>query len=160
VELHLLSASRRTQLASLGIWTSVGLGVEASVELTKKIAARVREGPPAAGAGLVLLLDGAEDFNERGSMPDLDWLAGPGREHGVRLVVAVNNQAAPMIRQPWMTQVKNQLQGLLLNPDPTMDGLLLGVRLPPRKAGPMPPGRGYLVSRGSPELIQVGRDGG
>jgi hypothetical protein len=49
--------------------------------------------------------------------------------------------------------------GLLLDPDPALDGMLLGgVQLPRRSGGRWPAGRGYLVRRGMGELVQIAGD--
>jgi S-DNA-T family DNA segregation ATPase FtsK/SpoIIIE len=45
--------------------------------------------------------------------------------------------------------------GLLLRPDPDLDGDLLGVRLPRRAPVALGVGRGWLVSAGEPEVVQT-----
>jgi hypothetical protein len=47
----------------------------------------------------------------------------------------------------------------LLDPDPDVDGDLLGARLPRRSNPVFPPGRGYYVDRGVVELVQVASAG-
>ncbi len=90
------------------------------------------------------------------SVSDLDWIAQRGREHGVRLVVGIESQAAQRAFTPWLTQVLRERQGILLDPDPAIDGILVGgVQLPRRTRGAWPAGRAYLVRRGVVELVQV-----
>ena len=44
----------------------------------------------------------------------------------------------------------------MLRPDVDSDADIFGVRFPRRARTVFPPGRGYLVSRGELELVQVG----
>ena len=55
----------------------------------------------------------------------------------------------------WSTAARRSRTGLLLQPDVTTDGALLGVTLPRRPAPPARPGCGYLVQAGGFELVQV-----
>ena len=55
----------------------------------------------------------------------------------------------------WSVGVRRARTGLLLQPDLTMDGSLLGVTLPRRPAPPIRPGCGYRVDAGGFELVQV-----
>ena len=73
-------------------------------------------------------------------------------------MAAVEAQAAQRAFAPWLVQVLRERQGILLDPNPSVDGALLGVRLPPARSGPMPGGRGYLVRNGLCQLIQVATD--
>ena len=55
-----------------------------------------------------------------------------------------------------MSEIKRERHVLLLDPDPTTDGDLAGVRLPRRTSQvPSPPGRGYLCRSGRVEPIQI-----
>ena len=51
--------------------------------------------------------------------------------------------------------VRRSRTGLLLGPPRPVDGDLLGTRLPQAMTTPGPPGRGVLVVRGRPLLVQV-----
>ena len=55
----------------------------------------------------------------------------------------------------WLRELRKDEHGLLLDPDTDTDGDILGARLPRRSNPVFPPGRGYLVDRGSVELVQV-----
>jgi S-DNA-T family DNA segregation ATPase FtsK/SpoIIIE len=55
----------------------------------------------------------------------------------------------------WSVGVRRSRTGLLLAPDVTVDGPLLGVTLPRRPAPPIRPGCGYRVDPGGFELMQV-----
>ena len=73
----------------------------------------------------------------------------------VRIVAAVETQAALRAYGGWLRELRKDEHGLLLDPDLDVDGELLGVRLPRRTNAVFPPGRGYFVWRGALELVQV-----
>ena len=157
--LHLLAPRRRNRLTELDIWASVSLGTEDCVEKVRVVAEAGRRqaaGEPAAAA--VLVIDDGEELAD-GSVTDLDWIAQRGREQGLRVLTGVETQAAQRSYAGWLTQVLRERQGILLDPDTAIDGSLLGApSLPRRTGGPWPPGRGYLVRRGTVELVQVAGD--
>jgi S-DNA-T family DNA segregation ATPase FtsK/SpoIIIE len=155
VELHLLADRRQSPLGSLAVWTSAALGTEACAESARALAASLREGAGAERRCVVVVDDGENFADAAANRDGLDWLAGRGAEQGVRILVAAEAQAAQRAFAPWLTQVIRERQGLLLDPNPNVDGALLGVRLPPRRSSTMPSGRGYLVRQGSVELVQV-----
>jgi S-DNA-T family DNA segregation ATPase FtsK/SpoIIIE len=152
--LHLLSPRRQTALAALDIWASVALGAEGCADAAVRLATDARGRPDETG-GAVLVIDDGEELAD-GTIPDLDWIAQRGREVGLRLLVAVETQAAQRAFAAWLLQVQRERQGILLDPDPALDGTLLGgVQLPRRSGGRWPAGRGYLVRRGMVELVQI-----
>jgi S-DNA-T family DNA segregation ATPase FtsK/SpoIIIE len=55
----------------------------------------------------------------------------------------------------WSVGVRRSRTGLLLQPEVTVDGPLLGVTLPRRPLPPVRPGCGYRVDAGGFELMQV-----
>jgi DNA segregation ATPase FtsK/SpoIIIE-like protein len=55
----------------------------------------------------------------------------------------------------WLREVRKSRTGLLLQPDLSTDGDLLGVRLPRRLSTPLVPGRGFLVDNGEARLVQI-----
>jgi S-DNA-T family DNA segregation ATPase FtsK/SpoIIIE len=59
----------------------------------------------------------------------------------------------------WLREIRKSRTGLLLQPDLTMDGDLLGVRLPRRLSTPLHPGRGFLVEHGEIRLVQIATAG-
>jgi S-DNA-T family DNA segregation ATPase FtsK/SpoIIIE len=131
--------------------------VKACTELVHELAEMARAGKVGeAHPAMVLLIDDGEDLTE--AADDLDWIAQRGRDQGLRIVGAVPNHVAQRSYAGWLAAVVRDRQGVLLDPDTSLDGTTLGVRLPSRPAGAWPPGRGYLVCRGRVELVQVGGD--
>jgi len=55
----------------------------------------------------------------------------------------------------WSRSLRQSRTGLLLQPDLTTDGDLLGVRLPRRLHLPLVPGRGFVVVAGDATLAQI-----
>ncbi len=151
LELHLL-APRRSPLTELAGWTTVAQGVERCEE------AALRLGELAAGAqpnpALVVIDDGDELAEALGAAP-LETVVRRGRDLPVRVVAAAERQAAQRAFGGWLRELRKDQHGLLLAPDLDVDGDILGTRLPRRSSPVFPPGRGYLVERGTVELVQV-----
>jgi energy-coupling factor transporter ATP-binding protein EcfA2 len=59
----------------------------------------------------------------------------------------------------WLRELRKSRTGLLLQPDLSTDGDLLGVRLPRRSSTPLRPGRGFLVEHGETRLVQIATSG-
>ncbi len=152
---HLL-APRKTPLTDLTGWASATRGTEACdarlTDLADELAG-VAEGDPPA----VVVIDDGEELAETDSASILADLVAAGRERPVRLVVAVEARAAHRTYAEWLTRLRGDEQGILLDPDPDVDGDLLGARLPRGSGKPMPPGRGYVVAGGIASLAQVAR---
>jgi S-DNA-T family DNA segregation ATPase FtsK/SpoIIIE len=75
----------------------------------------------------------------------------------VRVVAAVERQVALSTFSPWLVELRKEKYGVLLEPDLSVDGDILGVQLPRRTNAIFPPGRGFLVDRGTFELVQLAR---
>jgi S-DNA-T family DNA segregation ATPase FtsK/SpoIIIE len=78
-----------------------------------------------------------------------------GRDVELRVLAAAERSAAQRAFAGWLRELRKEEHGLLLDPDLDVDGDILGTRLPRRSSPVFPPGRGYLVERGSVELVQV-----
>jgi len=149
LELHLL-APRRCALADLDLWTSTAVGVpecEAAIERLVELA-----GEPA-----VIVLDDGEELADSLAAPSLAAIVRRGRDAGIRVAAAVERQVALSTFSPWLMELRKEKYGLLLEPDLSVDGDVLGVQLPRRTNAIFPPGRGFLVDRGTFELVQLAR---
>ena len=85
----------------------------------------------------------------------LERLVRAGRDSSLRVIAAVETGSARGIGNGWIRELRREGHGLLLQPDLAADGDLLATRLPRRVPAPLTPGRGFLVVRGSAELIHV-----
>jgi S-DNA-T family DNA segregation ATPase FtsK/SpoIIIE len=153
-ELHLLAPRRHSRLPELDVWSTVAVGLDDCVAGIERLAAAAREGDRPCR---VLVIDDGEELADS-TIPDLDWIAQRGQDHGLRILVGAETQAAQRAFGGWLTQVLRERQGLLLDADPAVDGTILGAMQLPRRRGAWPAGRAYLVRRGAVELVQVAAD--
>jgi S-DNA-T family DNA segregation ATPase FtsK/SpoIIIE len=155
--LVLLAPRLPSPLSALGVWAFTAGGVDACVERLRELAEAARAGAVgSASAATVVVIDDADELSGRAE--ELDWIAGRGRDHDIRIVAAVPNHVAQRAYSGWLAEVVRDRQGLLLDPDTSMDGGAFNARLPSRQRGTGPPGRGYLVCRGGVGLVQVAGD--
>jgi DNA segregation ATPase FtsK/SpoIIIE, S-DNA-T family len=156
VELHLL-APRRSPLTELPFWTSVADRQQEAEDAAGRLAAELEhrslDRPP-----VVLVIDDGDELAESLAAPSLESIVRRGRDGDVRVICACERQAAQRAFGGWLRELRKEEHGLLLAPDPDVDGDLLGVRLPRRSNPVFPQGRGYLVERGELQLVQVAAD--
>ena len=144
--LHLV-APRRSALAELPIWTSVAEGTEQCDTLLSSFADDT--------SARVIVVDDAEQLDDLTTGATLERIVRLGRDCDLRVVVACEKQAARAFT-PWARELRKEESGIVLQPDVDADADIFGVRFPRRARMVFPPGRGYLVSRGELELVQVG----
>jgi DNA segregation ATPase FtsK/SpoIIIE, S-DNA-T family len=110
---------------------------------------------------VLVFIDDAEELVDAPGAQSLERLIKQARDSAIRFVAAGESRALARGFGGWTAELRKDRHGLLLDPDPDVDGDLLGVRLP-RTRKPHPPGRGFMVHRGKTELVQVARplDGG
>jgi S-DNA-T family DNA segregation ATPase FtsK/SpoIIIE len=102
-----------------------------------------------------VVIDDGDELAESLGAAALETIVRRGRDLEVRVVAAVERQAAQRAFGGWLRELRKEEHGLLLDPDTDVDGDILGARLPRRSNPVYPPGRGYLVERGHVELVQV-----
>jgi S-DNA-T family DNA segregation ATPase FtsK/SpoIIIE len=154
LELHLL-APRRTPLTAMDVWTSVARGGDAIDELCSELSSRVDERELGSDPPLVIVLDDGAEITDSMADSSLESIIRRGRDVDVWVVAAAEIAAAHRSYGGWLPELRKERQGLLLQPDPDIDGDLLGVRLP-KSARTAVPGRGVLVTRYGVETVQVG----
>jgi S-DNA-T family DNA segregation ATPase FtsK/SpoIIIE len=151
LELHLL-APRRSPLVELGGWSSVAAGSDRCDDAALRLGELVASPPPTPV--LVVIDDGEELAESLGAAP-LETVVRRGRDVELRVLAAAERSAAQRAFAGWLRELRKEEHGLLLDPDLDVDGDILGTRLPRRSSPVFPAGRGYLVERGSVELVQV-----
>jgi DNA segregation ATPase FtsK/SpoIIIE, S-DNA-T family len=156
VELHLL-APRRSPLTELPFWTSVANRPDGSTDAAERLAAELEHRPPDRPP-VVVVIDDGDELAESVAAPSLESIVRRGRDGDVRVICACERQAAQRAFGGWLRELRKEENGLLLAPDPDVDGDLLAVRLPRRSNPVFPQGRGYLVERGELQLVQVAAD--
>jgi S-DNA-T family DNA segregation ATPase FtsK/SpoIIIE len=148
VPVHLL-APRRSPLLELEGWASAASGIEECDAAAARLADV--EGPA------VLVIDDGDELAETLGSASLETLVRRGRDAGICVIAAAERQAVQRAFAGWLRELRKDEHGLLLDPDPDVDGDLLGARLPRRSNPVFPAGRGYYVDRGLVELVQVAR---
>lgn len=152
VSFHLL-APRRSALSGLSVWTSTAQGLE-GCDAAAATLAQDLTGDEGSGSSIIVVDDG-DELLDSGAAFSLEKLVRAGRDGSVRVLAAVESHALHRSFGGWGAEIRKEKHGLLLDPDHDLDGDLLGCRLPRRRSAPFPPGRGYVVRRGSFVLIQV-----
>jgi S-DNA-T family DNA segregation ATPase FtsK/SpoIIIE len=149
-----LLAPRRSPLRDLELWSESAAGAETCAEAATRLLGRLEAGELGTSPGLVVIDDGGELTDAR-TITQLERLIRLARDTELRVVAAVETGAARGIGNGWIRELRREGHGVLLQPDLSADGDLLGVRLPRSVPVPMSPGRGFLVSRGAAELLHV-----
>ena len=105
--------------------------------------------------GLAVLVDDVEAIADTAVERALQELVRPSAPTPASVVVAGTTSELAATYRGLAVDVRRSRTGLLLGPPQPADGDLLGVRLPQAMTTPGPPGRGVLVVRGRPLLVQV-----
>jgi S-DNA-T family DNA segregation ATPase FtsK/SpoIIIE len=158
IVIHLL-APRRSPLTEIDIWTDIAQGTEAcdakAIELADWLSTR-RDG--SADGPVLVVVDDADELADSAGAPALERLVRRGRDLNLRVIAAGETNAIQRAFGGWIRELRKDKTGLLLTPDVDVDGDILGIRLPRQARKSYPPGRGFLVQRGSASLIQVASD--
>ena len=150
-----LLAPRPNVLTSAPFW---GLSAT-SIEDSESVLRRISDDSTALATPdrpLFIFIDDAEDLFDFAASIQMMALLRRSRNEMIRFVVAAESHSTAR-GFGWISELRKERRGLLLVPDLDLDGDLFGVRLP-RWPNTFPHGRGYLVSRGGPKLIQVATD--
>ena len=131
----------------------VELATFAEVVITRDQLTSLRERIP-AGRRAVVVVDDADVIDDVHGV-----LAALAADDTVSLVVAGRPDVLRAYGH-WTQVVRRSRLGVLLRPQSDADGDLLGVALPRRRPPLSVPGRGYLVTDGGCELVQLARTGG
>ncbi|MFN8016295.1 MAG: FtsK/SpoIIIE domain-containing protein, partial [Acidimicrobiia bacterium] len=92
---------------------------------------------------VVVIIDDCEDLSEGTFSLTLESLMREMRDK-LHVVAAGDQSAFARAYSGWIAEVKKLKSGLLLKPDPQLDGEILGVKLRVLPGQTFPPGRGFL----------------
>ena len=151
--LHLL-APRRSPLRDLDVWEQLATTAEACATTVASLVQSFESGELDGQSVFVFVDDGGE-LNDAMALSQLERLVRVARDGSLRVIAAVETSAARGVGLGWVRELRKEGHGLLLQPDLAGDGDLLSARLPRRVPAPLGPGRGFLISRGTAELLQV-----
>jgi S-DNA-T family DNA segregation ATPase FtsK/SpoIIIE len=154
-QLHLL-APRRSPLRELDVWTQQATTVEACTEAVASLLRSVESGE-LDGRSVYVFVDDGGELNEASVVSSLERIVRVARDGSLRVIAAVETTAARGFGLGWVRELRKEGHGLLLQPDLSSDGDILSAGLPRRLATPLSPGRGFAISRGTAELVQVAR---
>lgn len=157
VDTYLLAPRRQSRLATGDpSWTEAAVGSDACERLAKRladeVAARADEASPSP---LVVVIDDGDELTEGMAATALERLVRRSRDAGAVVIAAAQTHVVHRTFGGWLTEIRKAKHGLILSPDVDIDGEVFGVRLPRKTVRSFPPGRGYLVRRGTCSLIQV-----
>lgn len=129
----------------LDVFTGIPDGAKVATVLGEQ------EGP------MVVLIDDAETLAQTGVDDALRDLLRNARTGSLAVVMAGQIEDLKSQLRGTAVEVKKSKTGLLLSPPSTLDGELVGLRLPRNLTGRMPAGRGILSARGEGRVVQVPR---
>ena len=151
--LHLLSP-RRSPLRDLDLWETSAAGLAPCADAVSSLLERAERGEFASQPAVVVVDDGNELTDAR-TVTQLEQLVRLARDSELRVVASVETGSARGIGNSWIRELRREGHGLLLQPDLSSDGDILGARLPRSVPAALSPGRGFLVVRGISELVQI-----
>ena len=148
-----LIAPRPTPLGSLPGWRKVHRDIRAAEDALDDLVMEI-EGRTPADPWLVVVVDDVDELADGVLDERLAELAARGVEHRVRVLAAGDRAAAHRAYGGIVRKLRAERSGLVLQPDPDMDGDLFDAQLDRRHRGG-PPGRGVLIREGRSSLLQV-----
>lgn len=149
-----LLAPRRSPLSALDIWQQSATRVADCDDLATELQSRLddRDGtePP-----VVIVVDDATELTDSMADSALELLARRGKDLGIFVVGAAESTLARRAYGGVVSELRRDRNGLILLPDPDLDGDLLNVRVPRARPGFWRAGRGVAVSNGAEQIVQV-----
>jgi S-DNA-T family DNA segregation ATPase FtsK/SpoIIIE len=147
-----LVVPRRSPLTGVATWKRVATTSSEVTDMLTELTAALDD--PSTTAPLLVVDDG-DDFADGIVSTMLEQCVRASRDGRIILLASAQPQSLHRAYGGWLSAMKKSPAGLLLHPDSEVDGDILGTRLPRRPLIAPPPGRGYLVQRGQPTLVQV-----
>ncbi len=153
-----LIAGRRSVLESLDGWSGTGRGEEAGRGIIQAVIDDLSLLDPAreTTAPTLVVVDDLDEILDGSLAPQLDKLVRLGRDHDVWVAASMTSYRVPGSFQPIVRSLIGARHGLVMSPDPLVDGDPLGLRLPRWDVGSQRAGRGHLVTPAGISVIQVG----
>lgn len=143
---------RESPLRRLGVHGNVTIFEGATPDPAAVTAATERAGGPVA-----VLIDDADLLGFANPVDStLRAIVATGRDRGIGLIYAGTAETIGQALGGWMAEAKRSRQGVLLAPQTSLEGDLLGMRVPPTllRSGSRP-GRGHIADPSSGSLSSV-----
>jgi DNA segregation ATPase FtsK/SpoIIIE, S-DNA-T family len=142
----------RSQLAGLETWDRAAVTPEEAVELATELSDEIAAS--ANGRPIAIFVEGAPDFiNTVADVPLQDMLK-VALDHGV-FVVGEGETSALAGSYPLQQLVKSYRTGIALQPDQVDGTTLFKTGFPRANRADFPFGRGFYVSRGKAQVVQL-----
>jgi S-DNA-T family DNA segregation ATPase FtsK/SpoIIIE len=151
-----LFAPRRTPLESLGGWSQVARGHHACDALALELASRLDD-DGSSPTPVLMVIDDASELADTEADDLLDKVVRRGQDHHIHCIAAAESLLARRAYGGIVSSIRRDRHGLLLTPDPDLDGDLLNTDVPRRQPSFWVPGRGVFVTRNAVNVVQVAR---
>jgi DNA segregation ATPase FtsK/SpoIIIE, S-DNA-T family len=147
---------RRSPLSTAPFWTAASTNPEDAATLIRQLADDIAKIEPEHAPAV--FIDDFHECHESDVGQAVSALVKVAREYPVLIVASAESSIARRASQYTpLGELRQFKTGIVLAPDVVNgDGDILSAAIPNTSVRVWPPGRGYLVGRGSAELIQVG----
>ncbi len=151
-EYHLLTLKSSSPVATLGIWASVTVGSQGASAGARKLAKMLRE--RGDSTPVVVVLERVDELTADAGEEDLDDLVRVCLEQEHFVVAEADAQffGGSYGLPP---RLRTSRTGIVLHPEGTEGHQAFRTDLPPLDRSQLPTGRGFYVTKGSVELVQV-----
>jgi len=153
MRLYLLTPRRWSELAALEVWTEVATGTENVVSLASRLQCQLHE----CGADqepMAVIVERVDDLAGTAAESPLSGLAKGCLDLDL-FVVAEGETTFFSSGFGLPGLLKTSRSGLALQPDGVEGQMIFRSSFPPFNKVDQPEGRGFLVQRGRPEMLQV-----
>jgi S-DNA-T family DNA segregation ATPase FtsK/SpoIIIE len=152
MELYLVTSRRSCELAGLRVWAEVAVGTDASAALAVRLAGELLAG--AHPGPVAVVVERMDDLAGTAAESPLSALVKAALDHD-SLVVAEGEQVFFSSSFGLPGLLKTSRSGLALQPDGVEAQTVFRSSFPAFNRADQPEGRGFLVQRGRPEMLQV-----
>ncbi len=153
-QMHLFTARATSPVAKLGIWSSVSVGPAQAIEQARVLAEDIRGQGSEGDAAVVVVFERLDDVVADGGEFDFEALVKACLDHD-HFVIAEADAQFFSSNDGLNSRLKTSRTGVILHPEGTEGYHVFRVDVPTLDRADLPPGRGFYVSRGAVELVQV-----
>lgn len=134
-------------------WNENASGPDEAIELAESIRTRLQDGQ-LRGSNTYIVIDTVSEFVSSSADYPLQDMLKDCRQYGV-CVIGVGEVSSLQGSWPLLQALRAERKGLILQPESLDGDSLFGVTLPRTARKDLPPGRGFVVSKGQADRIQV-----
>jgi S-DNA-T family DNA segregation ATPase FtsK/SpoIIIE len=156
IEMYLITPRRLSELAALPDWSELAAGTEAIVELASRIQGELSKG--AHQRPMAVVVERMDDLAGTAAESPLSGLVKACLDHEC-FVVAEGETIFFSSSFGLPGLLKTSRSGLALQPDGAEGQSVFRTSLPAFNRADQPEGRGFLVQRGRPQMLQIALPG-